>query len=120
MVEMSIEIKEAVDRELSWYQAYKNLAEQKLEEINKQIILLKRQQWWLSNPEIAVIQYVAEYETNYAHSEWETYPIISWRSIIDTNGEETWDVGTIEYAPLESEITDEKTLITVRNPFLCT
>lgn len=111
---MTVEIIEAVDRELMWYQAYKNLAEQKLEEINKQIIFLQRQQWWLSYPEVAVIHYIPMWETDY------TRPTISWQSIVDINGQEICNVDTIEYPALESEITDEKTVLTVRNPFLCT
>lgn len=115
---MTVEIKKALGYELSWYQAYKNLAEQKLEEINKQIIFLQRQQWWLSNPDVAVIRYIPMWETNYAHSEWETYPIISWQSIVDIDGKETWNVNTVEYPALESEITDEETVLIVRNPFV--
>jgi hypothetical protein len=54
------------------------------------------------------------WETDYAH------PTISWQSIVDINGQEICNVDTIEYPALESEITDEKTVLTVRNPFLCT
>lgn len=81
------------------------------------IIEERRKKWWLLNPDIACIKYVAMWETDYSHSDWITYPIISWRSITDINGTQTWNVDTISYPPLKSEITDEETVLVVKNPY---
>ena len=95
---------------------------QQQKENNANYVKLLRKKWWLLHPEIVEISYVAVYETNYAHSEWETYAEISWRGMEDVNGYEVlWEnaaMNTNGYPALESEITDEETVITVRNPYL--
>lgn len=105
---------EDVERLLKTAEAYKEIKLLDLQRAEDYIIKLRRKKWWLSYPEVAVIYYVPMWETDYAH------PTISWQSIVDINGQEICNVNTIEYPALESEITDEKTVLTVRNPFLCT
>ncbi len=117
---MTIEIKEALDRELSWYQAYKNLAEQKLEEINKQIIFLQRQQWWLEHPSVA-------YFTGHTYWEidrWsrESYLELSVRQAVDINGLEI-QLHELEplffygFEALATEVRDDDELTIYRNPY---
>lgn len=91
---------------------------QQQKENNANYVKLLRKKWWLLNPDIVEISYVAVYETNYAHSEWETYAEISWRRMLDETGNDVlWGRDFRAYPALESEITDEETVITVRNPY---
>ena len=96
---------------------------QQQKENNANYVKLLRKKWWLLHPDIVAISYIAVYETNYAHSDWETYPEISWMSAIDAQGKNIlWGTSPIPitsgYPALESEITDEETVITVRNPYI--
>jgi hypothetical protein len=96
---------------------------QQQKENNENYVKLMRKKWWLLNPNIVEISYVVVYGTDYAHSEWETYPEISWLSAVDVQGKNVlWGTSPIpitnEYPALESEITDEETVITVRNPYI--
>jgi hypothetical protein len=95
---------------------------QQQKENNDNYVKLMRKKWWLLHPDIVEISYRPRYETDYGHSEWETYPDISWKSIIDVQGKNVlWAYNPIitnHYPALESEITDEETVITVRNPYL--
>ena len=91
---------------------------QQQKENNANYVKLLRKKWWLLHPDIVEISYIAVYETNYAHSDWETYPEISWLSAFDKDGNDVvWTRNTHSFPALESEITDEETVITIRNPY---
>jgi hypothetical protein len=112
---------QSLEEELNKNCAITEYLNQQQKDNNANYVKLLRKKWWLLHPEIVEIAYVAVYETNYAHSEWETYPEISWRVAYDTQGKnviwETSPIITNGYPALESEITDEETVITVRNPY---
>jgi len=113
---------ESLDQALNKNCAITEYLNAQQKENNDNYVKLMRKKWWLLHPDIVEISYVAVYETNYAHSEWETYPEISWRVAYDTQGKnviwETSPIITNGYPALESEITDEETVITVRNPYI--
>ena len=109
---------ESLEEELNKNCAITEYLNQQQKENNANYVKLLRKKWWLLNPDIVEISYVAVYETDYGHSEWETYPEISIRAVLDVNGDNVFlakDLST--FYPLESEITDEETVITVRNPY---
>ena len=109
---------QSLEEELNKNCAVTEYLNQQQKENNANYVNLMRKKWWLLHPEIVEISYVAVYETNYAHSEWETYPEISWKTAVDGEGNNVRPIITNEYPALESEITDEETVITVRNPYL--
>lgn len=91
---------------------------QQQKECNENYVKLQRKKWWLLNPNIVSVSYVAVYKTNYSHSEWETYPEISFRNIDNGGGDVSGIRNADLFLPLESEITDGETVITVRNPYI--
>jgi len=90
---------------------------QQQKENNERFVQLMRKKWWLLNPDIVEISYVAVYETDYSDTT-PSYPAISWKSAIDKTNTEVSSIDTSGYPALASEITDEETVITVRNPYL--
>jgi hypothetical protein len=93
---------------------------QQQKENNENYVKLMRKKWWLLNPNIVEISYVAVYKTDYSTHD-PSYPYIAWHSMMDINGEDVlWKdavMNTNGYPALESEITDEETVITIRNPY---
>jgi hypothetical protein len=109
---------ESLDEELNKNCAITEYLNQQQKECNENYVKLQRKKWWLLNPDIVEISYVADLDTDYSTSEWLTYPSILWRSAINQEGKNVaWLRDTSLFLPLESEITDEETAITVRNPY---
>ena len=109
---------ESLEEQLSKNCAITEYLNQQQKENNANFVNLMRKKWWLLNPDIVEISYVADLDTDYSTSEWLTYPSILWRSAINQEGKNVaWLRDTSLFLPLESEITDEETVITVRNPY---
>lgn len=121
-VEIKLDTLESLEEALNKNCAITEYLNQQQKENNENFVKLMRKKWWLLHPDIVEISYRPRYETDYGHSEWEIYPDISWKSIIDVQGEnvlwKTSPIITNGYPAFESEITDEETVITVRNPYL--
>jgi hypothetical protein len=94
---------------------------QQQKENNERYVQLMRKKWWFLHPEIVEISYVAVYETDYSSTD-PSYPAISWLYAVGEKGKNfLWEPSPIitnDYPALESEITDEETVITVRNPYI--
>ncbi|MCA2594038.1 MAG: hypothetical protein IM526_02605 [Microcystis sp. M38BS1] len=111
---------QSLQEELNKNCAITEYLNQQQKEHNANYVKLLRKKWWLLHPDIVEISYVAVYETDYSYSTTDpSYPAISWRSAINQEGKNVaWLRDTSLFLPLESEITDEETVITVRNPYI--
>jgi hypothetical protein len=91
---------------------------QQQKENNDNYVKLMRKKWWLLNPDIVEISYLTYLDTDYSGSDWVSYPSILWKTVFDKEGNDVvYTRDTSGYPALESEITDEETVITVRNPY---
>jgi hypothetical protein len=111
---------ESLEEALSKNYAITEYLNQQQKENNENFVKLMRKKWWILNPDIVEISYVAVYKTDYSTHD-PSYPYIAWHSMMDINGEDVlWKdavMNTNGYPALESEITDEETVITIRNPY---
>jgi hypothetical protein len=111
---------ESIYEELNKNCAVTEYLNQQQKENNENFVKLMRKKWWLLHPEIVEISYVAVYKTDYSTHD-PSYPHLAWHSMMDVSGENVlWKdavMNTNGYPALESEITDEETVITVRNPY---
>jgi hypothetical protein len=111
---------ESLEEELNKNCAITEYLNQQQKEHNANYVKLLRKKWWLLHPEIVEISYVAVYETDYSSTD-PFYPAISWLYAVDEKRKNfLWEPSPIitnDYPALESEITDEQTVITVQNPY---
>ena len=109
---------ESLEEQLNKNCAITEYLNQQQKENNDNYVKLMRKKWWLLNPDIVEISYIAYLDTDYSGSDWVSYPSILWRTAFDKEGNDVvWTRDTHSFPALESEITDEETVITVRNPY---